>query len=53
MCMCIYRYKSFYIGIVIVSFISIYWYIDIYRASLITEVLHLLGSASVASTMSP
>ena len=30
-----YTVKSFYIGIVIVSFISIYWYIDIYRTSLI------------------
>ena len=26
-CIRIYRYKSFYIGIVIVSFILIYWYI--------------------------
>ena len=32
--MCNYRYKNFYIGIMIVSFISIYWYIDIYRPSL-------------------
>ena len=30
--------KSFYIGIVIVSSISIYWYIDIYRTSLVVVV---------------
>ena len=36
-----YQYMKFYIGIMIVSFISIYWYIDIYRTSLLRMYLFL------------
>ena len=44
--MCIYRYKNVYIGIVIVSFISIYWYIDIYCPSLVYIQVKYLNQCS-------